>query len=107
MATTEMNCLAGGGGTTRSATAVFSSINGDVTITVSDLTSIKAVFAYYTSVSGDTASFGYFDNNGNVQTVPYYSGSVALGVTNISGNTFTFKWNSAYTDAFTYVALGY
>jgi len=107
MATTEMNCLASGGGVTKSATAVFSSINGDATITVSDLSDIKAVFAYQTASSGAVGSFGYIDNNGIVQSVPFYSVGVALGVTNISGNTFTFKWNSAYTDAFTYVAVGY
>ena len=106
MATMKMP-MAVGSGSTKSATGVFSSINGEVVISVPDLASIKAVFAYYTTASGDTASFGYYDNNGNVQTVPYYLSNVPAGVTDISGNTFTFKWNSAYTNAFTYVAVGF
>ena len=106
MATMKMPMTVGSG-STKSATAVFSSINGEAPITVSDLSSIKAVFAYQTASSGAVGSFGYVDNSGTMQSVPFYSVGVALGVTDISGNTFTFKWNSAYTDAFTYVAVGF
>ena len=74
-------------------------INGDKTITVSALSSIKAVFYRYTTRPQQFYGWAVLDNG----TYDIYNAS-NIGITSVSGNEVTLHWNGA--DVLDFFVLG-
>lgn len=87
----------------------FTSINGTATITVNDLSEIKYIAVLKSNGSGGTALATAIDLNSDtphcyVSNSTYSQFGFKGSPSAVSGNTFTWYWNSAVT--FYYIAYG-
>lgn len=73
----------------------LSVINGTSSFTVSELSDIAAIQFWYGTISStNEVGFGVL-NNGTLEASYSLSATFDNGVRSISGNTFTFKYNSS------------
>ena len=95
---------ASGGGSKR-AEGTFSTIAGTATITVSDLSEIEFVLAYYTQGGGNNSiNTSASKINGTFTSYQWY-GNVSNKISAINGNTFDITWGSA-NSGWNYIAYG-
>ena len=92
----------GGGKKVVENTFAYTTAYADQTITISGLSSIDSVIVYYPSSASVQCSAIVL--NGTVYKDGYSANPTDDTIVNISGNQFTFKWQSA--TSFNYIAYG-